>query len=156
LAYAGLADAYDLMSEYASMPPQEVQPRARAAAEKAVALDDGLAEAHMSLADSKEDDWDWSGAEKNYRRAIQLNPSYATAHHWYSLLLAKTGRLQESRVEAKRAVALDPLSLPINRHLAEAYSYLGQDDLAIDQYRKTLQIEPEFCLGSHFLRPPLF
>jgi serine/threonine-protein kinase len=145
LAYAGLADAYGLMSYYGLLPPKEAKPRARAAAEKAVELDDRSAEAHTSLATLKEDGWDWSGAESDYRRAIQLNPNYATAHHWYSLLLAKTGRLQESLVEAKRAVELDPLSLPINRHLAEAYSYLGQDDMAIDQYRKTLQFEPSFA-----------
>src|ERR1700736_1533120 len=145
LAYAGLADAYGLMSYSGLLPPKEAKPRARAAAEKAIELDDRSAEAHTSLATLKEDGWDWSGAESDYQRAIQLNPNYATAHHWYSLLLAKTGRLQESLVEAKRAVELDPLSLPINRHLAEAYSYLGQDDMAIDQYRKTLQFEPSFA-----------
>jgi serine/threonine protein kinase len=145
LAYAGLADAYDLMSEYGSTPPKEGKPRARAAAEKAVALDDGLAEAHTSLAGSNADAWDWSGAEREFKRAIQLNPNYATAHQWYSDLLAKTRRLEEALVEAKRAVALDPLSLPINRDLAVAYAFLGQDDMAIDQYRKTLQIEPSFA-----------
>jgi serine/threonine protein kinase/Tfp pilus assembly protein PilF len=145
LAYAGLADAYDLMSEYGSVPPKEVKPQARAAAEKAVALDDGLAEAHTSLAASKADAWDWSGAEREFRRAIQLNPNYATAHHWYSDLLAKTGRLEEALAEAKRAVALDPLSLPINRDLAVIYAFLGQDDMATDQYRKTLQMEPSFA-----------
>jgi eukaryotic-like serine/threonine-protein kinase len=145
LAYSGLADAYALMSEYSSTPPREAYPRIRAAAEKAVALDDGSAEAHTSLANSKEYDWDWSGAEKDYRRAIQLNPNYATAHHWYSVLLSTTGRLDESLAEAKRSVELDPLSLPINKHLGEVYSYLGQDDVAIAQYRKSLQIEPSFA-----------
>jgi serine/threonine protein kinase/Tfp pilus assembly protein PilF len=151
LAYAGLADAYDLMSEYGSIPPKEVKPQARAAAEKAVALDDGLAEAHTSLAGSNADAWDWSGAEREFRRAIQLNPNYATAHHWYSDLLAKTGRLEEALAEAKRAVALDPLSLPINRDLAEIYAFLGQDDTAIDQYRKTLQMEPSFASARGYL-----
>jgi eukaryotic-like serine/threonine-protein kinase len=112
------------MSEYGSTPPKEVKPQARAAAEKAVALDDGLAEAHTSLAGSDADAWDWSGAQREFRRAIQLNPNYATAHQWYSDLLAKTGRLEEAVVEAKRAVALDPLSLPINRDLAVAYAFL--------------------------------
>ena len=83
--------------------------------------------------------------ESGYKRAIQLNPNYAVAHAWYSLLLAKTGRSDEAVEEAKRAVELDPLSLPINRNLAEAYSSLGQDDMAIEQYRKTLQIEPSFA-----------
>ena len=156
LAYAGLADTYALMSEYSPTSPAEAYPRGRGAAEKAVALDDGLAEAHTSLADSNEHEWDWSGAEKEYRRAIQLNPNYATAHHWYSLLLAETGRLQDSLVEAKRAVELDPLSLPINRHLAETYSYLGQDDIAIDQFRKTLQIEPGFASAHSYLARLLF
>jgi serine/threonine protein kinase/tetratricopeptide (TPR) repeat protein len=154
LAYAGLADAYALMSEYSSTPPREAYPKIRAAAEKAVALDDGSAEAHTSLADSKEYDWDWSGAEKDYRRAIQLNPNYATAHHWYSVLLSKTGRLDESLAEAKRSFELDPLSLPINKHLGEVYSYLGQDDVAIAQFRKSLQIEPSFDPDSRqFSRP---
>jgi TolB-like protein/Tfp pilus assembly protein PilF len=145
LAYAGLADAYTLGSEYSAMPPREAYPRVRAAAEKAVALDDGSAEAHTSLGGSKEYDWDWSGAEKDYRRAIQLNPNYATAHHWYSMLLSETGRLDESLTEAKRSLELDPLSLPINRQLGAVYSYLGQDDVAIAQYRKSLQIEPSFA-----------
>jgi len=151
LAYAGLADAYDLMSEYGSIPPKEVKPQARAAAEKAVALDDGLAEAHTSLAGSNADAWDWSGAEREFRRAFQLNPNYATAHHWYSDLLAKTGRLEEALAEAKSAVALDPLSLPINRDLAVLYAFLGQDDMAIDQYRKTLQMEPSFASARGYL-----
>jgi eukaryotic-like serine/threonine-protein kinase len=145
LAYTGLADAYGLLSYYGLMPPKEAKPKARAAAEKAVALDDRLAEAQTSLADSKDDYWDWSGAESGYKRAIQLNPNYAVAHAWYSLLLSKTGRSDEALAEAKRAVELDPLSLPINRNLAEAYSSLGQDDMAIEQYRKTLQIEPSFA-----------
>lgn len=77
--------------------------------------------------------------------SARLNPNYATAHHWYSVLLSKTGRLDESLAEAKRSVELDPLSLPINKHLGEVYSYLGQDDVAIAQYRKSLQIEPSFA-----------
>jgi len=145
LAYAGLSDAYGLMDLYGFMSPKEAKPKARAAAEKAVALDDGLAEAHTSLAASKEDYWDWSGAESDYRRAIQLNPNYAVAHSWYALLLSKTGRSEEALAEAKHAAELDPLSLPINRNLADVYSSLGQDDMAMDEYQKTLQIDPSFA-----------
>jgi len=152
LAYAGLADAYAMTSNYyALVPPEEAKTKARAAAEKAVKLDDGLAEAHTSLANSKQADWDWSGAETEYRRAIRLNPNYATAHHWYAGVLGVTGRMQEAFLELRRALELDPLSLPINSDLADAYSALGQDDMAIDQYRKTLQIEPSFAPARTYL-----
>ncbi len=144
LAYAGLADSYSLLSSYSSSAPKETKPKAKAAAEKAIALDNTSAEAHTSLASSMQDDWNWPGSEREYRRAIALNPNYATAHHWYSTVLLCEGRLDEALTEAKRALELDPLNLPINNNLAFVYSSLGQDDRAIDQYRKTIEIDPNF------------
>ena len=144
LAYTGLADTYHLMSNYFILPPKEAKSRAKAAAERAVELDDTSTEAHTSLAASKENNWDWSGSESEYRRAIELNPNYATAHHWYSLRLAKEGRLDEALVEAKCALELDPLSLPINQNLGDVYGFLRQDDKAIDQFFKTIEIDPNF------------
>src|SRR5262249_14342966 len=115
LAWSGLADTYSMMSGYGgSMPLEDARPKAKAAALKAVELDDSLAEAHTSLGSAKESEWDWTGAEKEYKKAIELNPNYATAHHWYSGLLAALGKQDEALAEAKQAIELDPLSLPIN------------------------------------------
>jgi serine/threonine protein kinase/tetratricopeptide (TPR) repeat protein len=145
LAWSGLADTYDLMTSYSVIPPNEAKPRAEAAALKAVQFDENLAEAHTSFASSKESKWDWAGAEKEYRRAIQLNDNYSTAHHWYSLLLAKLGRLDDAESEAKRAVQLDPLSLPINQNLGDVYDFMNRDADALEQYRRTLSIDPRFA-----------
>jgi serine/threonine protein kinase/Tfp pilus assembly protein PilF len=152
VAYAGLADSYGLMSNYYAMPPKEARPKAKAAAEKAVALDDTVAEAHTSLAASIEDDWDWQRSENEYRRAIELNPNYATAHHWYSVLLSIEGRVDEALNEAKRALELDPLSLPINQNLADVYDQLRQDDRAVEQYRKTIELDPNYPAHDTFGR----
>src|SRR5204863_5872837 len=112
------------------------KPRAEAAALKAIQFYESLAEAHTSFASSKEAKWDWAGAENEYRRAIQLNDNYSTAHHWYSLLLAKLGRLDDAESEAKRAVQLDPLSLAINQNLADVYDFMNRDADALEQYRR--------------------
>jgi eukaryotic-like serine/threonine-protein kinase len=144
LAYAGLSDTYNVMSNYFVMPPLEAKPKAKLAAQKAVRLDDTLCEAHTSLASSFEDEWDWAKAESEYRRAIQLNPSYATAHHWYSILLTKLRRLDEALAATNRALELDPLSLPINQNVGDVYSFMRQDAKAIAQYRKTIAIDPSF------------
>jgi TolB-like protein len=144
LAYAGLADTYDLMSNYSVMPPREAKPRAKMAALKAIQLDDTLSEAHTSLASSKESEWEWANAEKEYLRAIEVNPSYATAHHWYSVLLTKVGRLQEALAEANRALELDPLSPAIGQNVGDVYGFMGRDSEAIAQYRKTIALDPSF------------
>jgi len=113
-AYAGLADSYALMTSYGFASPHEFMPKARAAALRALQIDDSLAEAHTSLALITENyDWDWQTAEKEFRRAIELDPNYATAHHWYAEHLTWLGRFPEALRESERARQLDPLSLII-------------------------------------------
>jgi len=146
LAYSGLADAYSLIPNYSGGSPREFGPRARAAARKAVELDDTLAEAHTSLASIIGTyDWEWAESTKEFKRAIELNPNYATAHHWYSdgPLLAM-GQLDEAIAEMKRAQELDPLSLIINSELGTNYIMARQYDKAIEQLRKTIEMDPTF------------
>jgi len=146
LAYSGLADAYGLLPPFAGGSPQEFAPKAKAAAKKAVELDDSLAEAHTSLAAMIASfDWNWSEATIEFQRAITLNPNYATAHHWYSdgPLLA-LGRFSEANAEMKRAQELDPLSLIINAEVGSNYIYERQYDRAIEQLRKTLEMDQNF------------
>lgn len=145
LAHAGLADCYALLIEYGSAPPSELYPKAKAAVTRALEIDDSLAEAHTSLAAIHEYDWNWGEAEKEYRLAIELNPNYATAHHWYGILLAGMGKFEEGATEIKRGLELDPLSLIINTSLGRAYYYARNHDLAIEQLRRTLEMEPKFA-----------
>ena len=119
LAYAGLADGYGLLPGYSMLPASEALPKSRAAAEKALQLDPELAEPRTALANVAQNlDWDWAGAEDQYRRALDLSPSYATAHHWYALYLAGLGRTQEALKEIRRAQELDPLSPIIASNVA--------------------------------------
>jgi TolB-like protein/DNA-binding winged helix-turn-helix (wHTH) protein len=142
-AYAGLADSYALMSAYDSGPPTELIPKARSAALRALELDDRLAEAHTSLALIHENyDWDWRAAEDEFRRAIQLDPNYATAHHWYAEFLASQGRFDEALAESDRALRLDPLSLIIATDRGVIFYYARQYDRAIEQFRSVLAIDP--------------
>jgi len=144
-AYAGLADTYALMSGYNVIPPLESMPKARAAAEAAVRLDEGLAEAHNSLAVIAQNyDWDWRTAEKEYRRAIELDPNYATAHHWYAEHLALMGRFDEAFAEIERARELDPVSLIIATDRGAILYFSRRYDLAIAQFRAVLDMEPNF------------
>jgi tetratricopeptide (TPR) repeat protein len=145
LAYSGLADAYFYRSyAFGNMPPREGMPKARAAAIKAVELDPDLAEAHTSMALVKLFyDWDWAGAEAEFKRAIQLNPNYPTAHHGYAvLLLTVYGRWDEAIVEADRALELDPLSVPLNNIVALILTYSPQHDQAIERARKLEELSP--------------
>jgi len=150
LAYAGLADSYSVMSGFGVLPPRETLPRAKAAALKALELDDTLAEAHTTLAGVLAAyDLDWPAAEREFRRALQLNPRYASAHHWYALrYLAPMGRLDEAIAEMKRAQELDPLSPIISTNLGMAYYYARQYDQAMEQYRKTLEMDPNFIAAT--------
>jgi TolB-like protein/DNA-binding winged helix-turn-helix (wHTH) protein/Flp pilus assembly protein TadD len=144
-AYTGLADSYVLMAGYTDLPPKEFMPKARAAALRAVELDDTLAEAHVSLAVIAQDyDWDWPTVEKEYRRAIELNPNYPTAHQWYAESLALQGRFDEAFVEIERARQLDPLSLIIGSDYAVILYFSRQYDRAIEQFRSVLDREPNF------------
>ena len=142
LAYAMLSDSYRLL---ASVPPKEILPLAKMAAARARELDDTLAEAHLALASDKLREWDWVGAEKEYRRAIELNAGFATAHQRYSFYLISTGRTEESLVEIKRAQLLDPVSLPINTSWGWRLHFARRYDEAIAQYRKTLEMDPNFA-----------
>ena len=145
LAYAGLADTYALISGYTLAPPAEFIPKARAAALEALRLDEQLAEAHVSLAFIAQDyDWDWQTAEKEYRRAIELDPNYATAHHWYAENLALQGRFDEAFSEMDRARKLDPLSLIVATDNAVFLYFSRQYERAIEQFRAVLDMEPGF------------
>ncbi|MEK6571970.1 MAG: protein kinase [Bacteroidota bacterium] len=151
LAYAGLADTYNLLGAYGLHPPEEAYPRAKTAATKALEIDDTLAEAHTSLASVKVSyDWDWLGGEKEFKRAIELNPNYATAHHLYAIGCLNTlGRHAEAIVETKRALELDPFSIAINRNLGDVLVLAKQYDQAIEQIRKTMEMDPNFA-PTHF------
>ena len=145
LAYAGLADSYNLLDDWGKTAPRDSFPKARAAAEKAIALDDSLAEAHVSLAMVRAAyDWDWNGAEQEFRRAIDLNPNYATARQWYGLLLASLGHFSEAEVEVRRAQQLEPLSPIINMAVAEVFTWERRYDDAVAEYKKIIALDPSF------------
>jgi len=152
LAYSGLADTYDILPFYSVMPPKEAYPKAITAANKALEIDNRLAEAHTSLAYALWNySWDWAGSERENVRALELNPNYASGHHWYGLLLIVLGRKDEAVRELKRALEIDSLSLIINTKLGVAYYYSRQYDLAIDQLRKTIDMDPRFPLAHLYL-----
>ena len=144
-AYAGLADTFTLMSTWYQGPQSELMPKARTAALRALELDESLAEAHASLALIKENyDYDWLGSEKEFRRAIQLGPQYATAHQWYAESLAWQGRFQEAFAQSEQARRLDPLSLIIATDYASILYYSRQYDSALKQCRSVLELDPNF------------
>jgi tetratricopeptide (TPR) repeat protein len=146
LAYSGLADAYALLGFRGSFPSKDALSRAKAAASKAIEIDDTLAEAHASLAFIAETyEWDWATAEREYKRALELNPGDARTHHWYAGYLMYVGRFDEGIAEAKRARDLDPLSLPVNNALAGRLLVAGRVGEALEQVRKTLEMDPHFA-----------
>jgi len=145
LSYAGLADTYSLLGDAGYLPPSEAWPKAKAAAMQALEIDETLAEAHTSLGLVKEHfDWDWGGAEREFKRAIELNPNLATAHHWYGDFLANMGRSEEGLRETSRAQEMDPLSLLINTSLGRQFYLARQNEKAVQQLRKVLDIDPKF------------
>jgi len=151
LAYAGIADCYNLLCGYGALPPREGYPRARQAAERALELDERLAEAHTSLAYATlHFYWDWAAAEREFLRALSLNPNYPTAHQWYGSYLAALGRFQEAIAEIDHALNLDPLSLMINADRGWLLFFARQHDRAIEQLRKTIEMDPNFPL-AHWL-----
>jgi tetratricopeptide (TPR) repeat protein len=145
LAYAGQADAYALLADFNVLPTREVMPKVRVAAAKAIELDDNLAEAHTSLAWARFHDWDWTGAEKEFKRAVALNASYPTAHLWYGDFLSAMGRFDEALAELNRAAETNPLSPVIGLGLASRLYYSHQYAAAADQAQKTLAMEPAFA-----------
>ncbi len=153
-AYSGLADSYALSGdwEYGILSPQEAFPKAKAAATKALALDDNLSEAHTSLAFIEDlYEWDWASAEKEYKRALALNPSYATAHQWYASHLMVTGRNGEAIAELKKAESLDPLSLIISADLADILCVAHLYDESVQQSQKALAMDPHFAVAHYLL-----
>jgi len=146
LAYAGLADAYSLLGDTGvyALHPHEAFFKAKEAVAKALELDDRLAEAHTSLAHLKMHDYDWEGAEEEFKRSIELNPSYATAYHWYGGLLSAVGRTEEAVITMEKARDLDPISLPIHTDLGLTYYFAREYDRAVEQYKKALELDPHF------------
>jgi TolB-like protein/DNA-binding winged helix-turn-helix (wHTH) protein/tetratricopeptide (TPR) repeat protein len=153
-AYSGLADSYAVSGDlkYGVLSPQDAFPKARAAATKALALDDSLGEAHASLAFALDlYGWDWDAAETEYRQAIKLNPGYATAHQWYSWHLIMMGRYNDAMFELRKAQGLDPLSLIIRADIADALCVAHLYVEAVQQSKKTLEMDPNFAIGHYEL-----
>ena len=151
-AYTGLADSYALLgnSDFAVLTPQEAYPKAKAAAMRALELDNSLGEAHTSLAFCLGlFEWNWEAAEKEFQEAIALNPSYATAHQWYALQLSVMGRHREAIAEMGKAESLDPLSLIISADMADVLFAATQYDEAMQQSRKAIDMDPNFAI-AHF------
>ncbi|MGH9760674.1 MAG: protein kinase domain-containing protein, partial [Blastocatellia bacterium] len=142
LPYAGLADSYSLLADYGAMSPNEALPQARRAAEQALKLDDSLAEAHTALGHILLSDWNWDGAESQYRRALELKPEYAIAHQWYANLLAAKGRFTEAIAEAREALREEPVLSNAGQSLGRQLYLAGQYTEAVDQLRKTLDLDP--------------
>lgn len=156
LAYAGLADTYSLLGgpeAGGDMPPIEALPKAKAAALKAIEIDETLAEPHVSRGHvSYFYDRDWAAAEREFKRAIELNPNYPVAHHWYAIFLSTIpGRISEALAEIRRALDLDPTSLIINAWYGRILGVAGQLDEAVEQLKKTVELDPNFILGHYRL-----
>lgn len=154
-AHSGLADCYILYGisfDVGSLSPAEAMPQAKAAAEQSVRLDDTLADGHNSLAYVKLlYDWDWRGSEAEFKHALELNPGYASGHHWYAHFLLASGRFDEALAESHRALNLDQLSPILNVHLGWHYIYTRQYDLALGALHKALELEPNYSLANWYL-----
>jgi eukaryotic-like serine/threonine-protein kinase len=151
-AYAGMALAYALLPQYSAGKPEESMTKAKAAAMKALELDDTLTEAHTALGlISFTYDWNMTEADRRFERAIELNPNYATAHQWYGGELSATGRFDQAIAEGKRAVELDPLSLIANVELAATYGYARKNDQGIAQLHKIIEMDPNWYLAHMVL-----
>ncbi|HEV8239167.1 MAG TPA: protein kinase [Thermoanaerobaculia bacterium] len=153
-AWAGLADSYGLLglSLYDVLPTQDAMPRAKAAALKALEIDPTLPEAYAALAWVRfHHDWDWGGAEHDFRRSLELGPSIATTRHWYSFFLSVLGRADEAQEQAQRAWQLDPLSLIVNANLAQPAYYARRYGESVAAAKKLTEMEPGFAIGHHWL-----
>ena len=147
MAYVGLADLYYAWPDTgpAPIPNSEAAPKARAAAEKALALDDTLAEPHVVLGGAYGSFFEWDRAEREFRRALELNPNEANAHHWYAFLLKQMGRSDEAMAEVKRAAELEPLNLKFSDSVGVMYRRSGQYDKAIEHFKKVLEMDPNYA-----------
>jgi serine/threonine-protein kinase len=152
LAYSGLGDCYIVLPDYSSVAPRVAAPKAKDAVMRALEIDDSLAEAHASLALVRTTyDWDWAGAEREFQRAIEISPSYATAHYWFALHLMWMGRMDEALARIETARELDPLSLVINRNLAQICIFARRYDDAIVALKRTLEMDPAFPVAHVLL-----
>jgi TolB-like protein/Tfp pilus assembly protein PilF len=151
LAYAGQADSYAQLADFNVLPTREVLPKVKSAAAKSLELDEAGAEAHTSLAWAKFHEWDWAGAEKEFKRAIELNPGYPTAHSWYGEYLMVLGRFDEALTEMNRASELNPLAPALNLALGYRFYYAHEYPQAIDQIQKTLAMEATFVPAHVYL-----
>ncbi len=152
LAYAGLADSYSFLGDSGYVAPKMVWQTAKSTAMQALKIDDRLPEAHISLALIRENfDWDWPGAETEFKRAIQLDPNSAAAHQWYGNFLMRMGRFEEAKLELRNAQHLDPLSLLINTDVGLQLYFARQYEPAIQQMRKTLEMDPNFVPAQRAL-----
>jgi TolB-like protein len=150
-AYTGLADTYTAMGVYAIVPRADAYARAAAAAEKAIAIDPSLAEAHASLAYVRKNQFQWQAAERAFQRALELKPGYAAAHHWYSIFLTQHGRFAEAITEIKTAISLDPLSVPANLQLGSLFLVARRYDSALAQLEAGLQMDAGAAIGHRTL-----
>ena len=148
LGYVGLADSYGVLEEYAGTPASETLPKARAAVDRALQIDDSLAEAHTTLAFIHQQQWRWAEAEQEFKRAIALNPNYPTAHHWFSNYLRIKRQFDDSLREIKRAQELDPLSPVISHNVAHTYFVKNDINAAIQQFQRIIELDPNFP-GAH-------
>jgi TolB-like protein/Tfp pilus assembly protein PilF len=145
LAHAGLADCYAVLGNFSFLTPKESYPKAKRAAINALEIDDRMAEAHTSLAWIKAHyDWDWPGAERKFKQAIELNPEYTPAHYWYALFLSAMGRHEEAIAQGRRSQEIEPRSLVPNIALGFTLLFARRDSEAIEQLRKTVEMEPNF------------
>ena len=151
LAYAGQADSYAQLADFNVLPTREVLPKVKSAAARSLELDEAGAEAHTSLAWARFHEWDWAGAEKEFKRAIELNPSYPTAHSWYGEYLMVQGRFDEALVEMNRASELNPLSPALNLALGYRFYYAHQYPEAVEQIQKTLAMDAKFVPAHVYL-----
>jgi eukaryotic-like serine/threonine-protein kinase len=152
LAYAGLADSYNILASYSAVAPKDAFPMAKSAATRALELDSELAEAHTSLAFARFGyDWKWTESEREFKRALKLNPGYAMARNWFAVTVVAQGRFNDAFDQIKRARELDPLSLPINTNAGWLLHLARRYDEAIEQYLKTIELDEGFGLAHRRL-----
>jgi TolB-like protein/Flp pilus assembly protein TadD len=151
LAFVGLADCYAVLNEYAGTPTSETLPQSKAYAERALAIDGQLAEPHATLGSINESSWQFGEAEKEFKRAIELNPNYPTAYHWYSILLKSLGRNDEAAAMIKRAQELDPLSSVIAVNISRMYQLQNNHEASIENSLKLIELDPNFGPAYEYL-----
>jgi eukaryotic-like serine/threonine-protein kinase len=144
-AYAALADYWFIVTDYAPISMAEATPKAKAAAEKALAIDPTSPEAHAALAGVYENLWQWDAAEREFKHAVELDPNNGTARQWYALMLSNLGRHEEALAQFQRALQTDPLNLTFNTNLGSEYDVGRQYDQALDQFKKTLEMDPNYA-----------